>query len=176
MPGQPGNSNAIRVGTKSVFTTGRWPKGASYVAKLGWRLRRLLESEVYEAHGEISVSNQATIQTCCRHEIRALLVQRWLRESPDMEIEAKVRMLAEIGKASDARDRCLKALEIDRRRTSDAFSRIIEQAENLPEATAGPPHGDADGAEAQEDTNSTDAADGNSGNADGTHHRNGKKT
>ncbi|MEX0938534.1 MAG: hypothetical protein WDZ59_11800 [Pirellulales bacterium] len=175
MPGQPGNRNAISNGTMSVFRTGKWPKGASYIAKIGRKVRQALEDEVLDVHGEVGLYHSGLCQTAARNEIIALLLQRWLREDGELDTEAKSRLLDRIANASARRDAAVKQLGIDRRRTTDAFSRIIEQASDLPEETAAePPDGDTDGPEAREATESSDAADGKSGDPDGTHHRNGK--
>ena len=119
------NRNSITSGTHSFLATGRWPKGASYVTRLVRQLRRALDAATLDQHGEITIYQSATIQTACRHEVRAMLLQRWLRnEDASLSTDEKVRMLAEIGKASDARDRCLKALGLDQRPNADPWSTI----------------------------------------------------
>ena len=84
------------------------------------QLRRALDAATLDQHGELNVFQSATVQTACRHEARAMLLQRWLRnEFGELSTSEKVSILGEIGKASDARDRCLRALGLDQRLQDD---------------------------------------------------------
>src|SRR5262249_47561715 len=69
-----GNRNSLRSGVHS-FMLGRWPKGGQYVARCVYALRRQLEAAVMARGGEVGPYEAACIQTCCRWESRALLLQ-----------------------------------------------------------------------------------------------------
>ena len=123
------NRNAIKSGVYSFLANGRYPKGAEYVGRLIGQLRLSLEGIVMERESEVTVYNAAVIQSACRHEGRAQLLQRWLREldkggSPS--IQDRLAILKEIGNASDARDKCLKALGLhEKPQEEDAWPTIM---------------------------------------------------
>jgi hypothetical protein len=102
----------ITVGTYSYLSTGRWPKGASYVGKTLKGLRRDLERAVNERGTKVEEWAACLIQSACRHEARAQLLQRKLRLetlTPDQYFAC----LRDISAATDSRDRCVKALGLD---------------------------------------------------------------
>ena len=109
------NKHALKHGGFASFTTGRLPKGCAYVQRTVNALRRVLEQAVVDRHGDLSTYHAATVQTACRHECRALLWQRWLRErAATMATMELLAVTKEIAAASDARDRCLRSLGIDK--------------------------------------------------------------
>ena len=118
-----GNRNAIRSGVYSFLATGRYPRGAAYVGRLVGQLRQSLESTVMQRESEVTVYNAAVIQSVCRHEGRAQLLQRWLRElekgDNGASIHDRVSILKEIGSATDARDKCLRALGLHLKQEDD---------------------------------------------------------
>lgn len=63
--------------------------------------------------GEITLSNAATIQTIIRHEARAQLLGRWLRLC-EPELPLRMQRLADISKATTARDKAIGTLKLDR--------------------------------------------------------------
>lgn len=114
MPGTLGNRNAVTHGIYSFLAMGSLPKGASYIRRQLSRLEDALRDAVLDKHGEISLLRAALVQTACRHEGRALLLSRWLRDrAGQMSDHDRMVYLREIGNASDARDRALKALGLD---------------------------------------------------------------
>lgn len=123
-----GNRNAVRSGVHSFLATGRYPKGAAYVGRLVGQLRHSLEQLILEQEGEVSLYHGAVIQSACRHEGRAQLLQRWLRELEENgngpSIQDRLAILREIGSASDARDKCLKALGLHDKPQEDAWPTI----------------------------------------------------
>ena len=142
---QNGNRNAIRTGVYSFLTTGKYPRGASYVGRLIGQLRHSLESIVLGREGEVSVFNAAVIQSACRHEGRAQLLQRWLREidgggnvKKPPSLQDRVSILREIGNASDSRDRCLRALGLHEKPTDDDAWPTITVAPRATDVPAGP--------------------------------------
>ncbi len=87
------------------------------------QFRHSLEDVVLQRVGEVSLYSGALIQSACRHEGRAQLLQRWLREldkgDKSPSIHDKLAILKEIGAASDARDRCLKQLGLHEKPQED---------------------------------------------------------
>jgi|GEM_PF-2995763 len=122
--GMPGNANAVKHGLHSFLATGRLPKGASYVKKLLAGYRAAVEAAVIDQHGEIGLYHASVVQSCIRHEARAQLLLRYLRlidnaeateagrNAPPKSIDERVKLLKEIGAATDRRDACLKELGI----------------------------------------------------------------
>jgi hypothetical protein len=128
---------SITTGLSSSLTTGRWPRGASYVQRLVSGLRRDLERALAKQGERAEIWQAAVIQTACRHEARALLLQRKLREQADaLTVEQFSMLLRDLSAASDARDRCLKMLGLDKSaiKTVDAIWDEIYNAQ--PAATA----------------------------------------
>jgi hypothetical protein len=127
-----GNRNAITSGVYAFLANGRYPKGAAYIGRLLGQLRHSLEQVVQSRNGEVSLYQGAVIQSCCRHEGRAQLLQRWLREldkdERDSSISERVSILKEIGSATDARDRCLKLLKLDHDEHHDVLQAIYSEA------------------------------------------------
>jgi hypothetical protein len=90
------------------------PKGCGYVYRLTRELRHQLEAEIVHKHGQVGIFHAALVQTACRHEGRAQLLSRWLKQHADeMGHHDRLSYLREIGNASDARDRALKTLGLD---------------------------------------------------------------
>lgn len=108
-----GNRNRIGPGTHS-FTLGRYPKGATWIARQGHWLRRELRRSVTERDGSTSTYTEAVIASACVHEGRRLLLARWLRiEGDGLPVLDRANLLDRIGKASDQRDACLRLLKLD---------------------------------------------------------------
>jgi hypothetical protein len=119
---RPENRNAIRSGTFSFLASGRWPKGAGYVSRLTRGLRVALEAAVRERHGDVSVYHGCLIQTAERSEARSLLLQKWLRDAPDLTTAERVSILHGITGASEARDRAVAKLGIDRNQGAEILA------------------------------------------------------
>ena len=109
---QPGNRNAtMRHGLKA----GRLPKDCRYIELRLNAFRRQLEDAVVAARGEVTMTDAAAIQTCLRWERHAALAQRWLTKAGDtLKPVDRLKFSEAIAKASDNRDRALRALGIDR--------------------------------------------------------------
>ena len=76
--------------------------GASYVRHTLAAFRADVEAAVIETKGELSVYHAALIQTACRHEGRAQLIQRLLRGlDADVSVPERIAYMKEIGAASD---------------------------------------------------------------------------
>jgi hypothetical protein len=136
-PGAPrGNANHMRHGLSAA----KLPKGCEHISNRVGVFRRQLENEVIASHGEIGVYHAALIQSSVRHETRAKLLSRWLRESENeirttiskgsangngttpettvtctsLGILEKAQLLRDISNASDSRDKCLEKLRLDK--------------------------------------------------------------
>lgn len=107
-----GNRNRMTHGQAGWLATGSLPKGASYVRRLIGRMRSVLERAVLDSFGEVGPTEAALIQSACRHEGRALLAQRWLREGTDLPVKDRLAMLQVIGNATDSRDRAIEKLKL----------------------------------------------------------------
>jgi hypothetical protein len=124
MAGQPNNTNSLTHGLTAVLTSGRLPKGCSYIRKTCAALKMLIEGQVLSVKGELSLVDAATIQSCVRWERHALLCQRWLRLEPGLNPDQRLAFSREIARASAERDKCLRLLNLDK--PQDAFQAILD--------------------------------------------------
>jgi len=132
-----GNHNATRHGLRASGL----PPGCTYIEGQISAFKRYVRAEL---GGTLSTWQEATLQSACRHETRALLAARWLRlEAKALTISERAKLLDCIGRASDQRDKCLMALGLDRDPMADAIDALY--------ATPEPEHQDT------EDRESTDA-------------------
>jgi hypothetical protein len=138
------NSNAIRHG----LMASKLPPKCSYIRRSIGTFRTALEAEVIQRFREITTFRAALVQSACRHETRALLLQRYLREAQDAQtashslqaqavdgkptglgIMDRAQLLAQISAATDARDKCLERLGLgvdESQSVIDAASRTID--------------------------------------------------
>ncbi len=106
-----GNANARRHGLRC----GVLGKGNKDVENVSSKLRLALENAVILRHNEVSILHAAYIQSCTRHEMRAMLLQKWLRtEGPNIPVLDRAALLKQLSDASDSRDRCLEKLGLGR--------------------------------------------------------------
>lgn len=108
-----GNRASLTHGVHAFLATGSLPKKASYIRRQLSQFKLALEAGVREKHSTISLYHAALIQSVIRHEARASLLQRWLRLGEGLSHADRVMTLKEIGNATDARDKALKALRLD---------------------------------------------------------------
>jgi hypothetical protein len=94
---------------------GSLPPGCDYIRRLCNSMRVELESAVAALRGEVSLADAATIQTATRFERHAQLAQRWLKLNPELPVDVKLSISRDIAKASEARDRCIRALGLHER-------------------------------------------------------------
>jgi hypothetical protein len=111
-----GNTNAQTHGLRSLLTTGSLPPGSGYIKRITNHLRAALERTVAEHKGgEVSLADAATVQTAVRWERHAMLCQRWLRiEGQTLTPDQRLAFSRDIARASTERDKCIRALGIDR--------------------------------------------------------------
>lgn len=115
-----GNKVNMKHGRYSYLAMGRAPQGCEYIGRLVGQFRKALEAAVTEKHGEVALYHAALIQSACRHEGRAQLLTRWLRLCDELSYADRLATLKEVGAASDARDKALKAIglhDVDDRQT-----------------------------------------------------------
>jgi hypothetical protein len=168
--GKAKNVNARKHGVHGFLTLGRAPDGCGYVYRVVRQLRRQLEIDIQHKHGKVSTYHGALIQSACRHEGRAALLTRWLRlidgtdqagaaatsKKTDATLAEKLAILKEIGAASDSRDRCLKALGLDRDERASLYIDLYAEPER-PDPLATPP--DAPGSHLAHDRAAVGPAD-----------------
>jgi hypothetical protein len=132
-PGSCGNQNATRHGVFGYLAVGTLPKGASWIRRLVGQFRRETERAVMANEGELSLYHAALVQSAARHEARALLLSRWLKQEAAAKLADRVAVLKEIGAATNSRDHSLRQLGLNK----TARGNIIE-------ALYGPGKGPAD--------------------------------
>jgi hypothetical protein len=121
--GQIGNRNALKHGTRTILTSGRMPAGCGYIGRQVKALRSALNAEIAARHdGEISLLHGCYVQSAMRHEQRAMLLQRWLRETSDLSLDYRISLLREISAATDSRDKCLRAIGLDKDAADDVWA------------------------------------------------------
>lgn len=113
MPAPIANKNAATHGAYSYLALGSLPKGASYIRRLTGKLRIQLTQAVQDTGRTAGVMEAAWINSACRHEGRAQLLQRYLRLE-DLPITLRIQLLKEIGFATSARDRAIERLDLRR--------------------------------------------------------------
>ena len=105
-----GNTNAVRHGLKG----GKLPKGCQYIEHRVNALRRQVEEAVLDVKGEITLVDAAMVNSILKWERHGLLAQHWLRHEADkLSASDRLRFSEAIARASDNRDRAIKALGLD---------------------------------------------------------------
>lgn len=113
--GAPANNrNALKNGKRAIFSSGSFPKGAEYIARLGRDARRKLEQAVTDTYGSVSLTRADIINNAVRAEMSALIVQRWLREG-DLTSDQQLAHIREFRSATAARSKAIKELGLDER-------------------------------------------------------------
>jgi hypothetical protein len=138
-------------------------------------LRRELEGAVTAQGRDVGVYHSALIQSACRHETRAQLLQRYLRESPDLTLAERCQLLDGIGRATDARDKCLDRMGLSAAPVPLDFATILATAHTAaaePEprqaAPVATPREPTPPADPQADPTATDAPAGHHARHDGS--------
>lgn len=133
MPAPKGNENAlkhgrrVRQGDRSGLQIGGSPKGTGYVTVALRQFRQSLENAVVDQHGEVNLTRGALINSACRWERVAALGTRWLRKEGDnLATLDRMRLVTDIAKASDSRDRCIERLKIDAK-PADVWAEVYSQ-------------------------------------------------
>ncbi len=127
-PGAPlENGNA----GKHFLRGGGWPKDAVREQRRVQALTRALTVATIAAHGEVDLVNAAIIQTAGRWERVAQLANRWLRlECDKLNASERLAFARETARASEARDRAIRELNIGSKANADPWAlidaRIVE--------------------------------------------------
>ena len=105
-----GSANAMRHGLRGS----KMPKGCKYVEHRVNALRRQCEDAVMELKGEVNILDAAAINSIMKWERHGLLAAHWLRHQIDSLSPAdRLRFSEAIAKASDSRDKNIRALGLD---------------------------------------------------------------
>jgi hypothetical protein len=105
-----GNTNAQRHGMKGS----KLPVGCVYIEHRVNKLRREIEAAIVAAKGEINIVDAAAVNSVLKWERHGLLAAHWLRHEADkLSAGDRLRFSEAIAKASDARDKNIKALGLD---------------------------------------------------------------
>lgn len=133
-----GNANAIRHGMKG----NKLPKGCQYIENRVNNLRRQVEAALIAAKGEINIVDAAAVNSILKWERHGLLAAHWLRKEADkLNAPDRLRFSEAIAKASDNRDRNIRALGLGR----DAKDSILDALYSRGNAIAGKVHADGAG-------------------------------
>lgn len=123
-----GNTNNLRHGLQSaqVLRLSKLPEELEFIARAVRVFRKYARHELEIKTGRpLNVYETAVLQSCCRHETRAALAGRWLRElGPGATIEQRLALTKTISDASDQRDKCLQRLGLDRVGDADPWQAL----------------------------------------------------
>jgi len=151
--GQPGNRNRTKHGLRAV----RSPKGCSWIDSSLTAFRRYVQDEILSRDGGATLYQEALLQSACRHEQRAMLAARWLRVGGDsLPLSEKLALTKAVCDATDARDKCLDRLGLDRRDVATITTALYQPVAATACHAAGPDEGDT----ASESSDAPDAAEG----------------
>lgn len=129
---KPDNANAQRHGMRG----GKLPKGCQYIENRVNALRRQVEAAIIEARGQITIVDAAAVNSILKWERHGLLAAHWLRREADkLSAGDRLRFSEAIAKASDNRDKNIRALGLDR----DAADSVLDALYARPRASLGEP-------------------------------------
>lgn len=130
------NANAQRHGMRG----GKLPKGCQYIENRVNALRRQVEAALIEAKGEIGIVDAAAVNSILKWERHGLLAAHWLRHEADkLSAGDRLRFSEAIAKASDNRDRNIRALGLDRDKADGLFDALYAR---VPKAITDGDNGD----------------------------------
>lgn len=104
--------------------------GDKAIENLARAQRKAFRDSVLTLHGEVTPYHEAVLQSAIRHETRARLAAKWLRKEGDgLSLAERLSLTAAISQATDARDKCLKLVGLDRSlKTLDPWDTLDESA------------------------------------------------
>jgi hypothetical protein len=104
---------------------GKLPKGCEYIENRVNALRRQVEAALMELKGEVSIVDAAAVNSILKWERHGLLAAHWLRKEADkLSAADRLRFSEAIAKASDARDKNIRALGLDRDAADDVLNTL----------------------------------------------------
>lgn len=102
--GQPHNQNRVSHGLRASGL----PASASYLEGQLRAFRSYVRQELAARGVDVGVFHEALLQSAVRHETRALLAAKWLRDKEsELTIEQRLSLMAAVSSATDSRDKCL---------------------------------------------------------------------
>lgn len=113
MPAPQNNQNARRHGLRSNQV------GDKSIENEVGKLRALARDAIAALFGDVSLYREAALQSAIRHEARARLAAKWLRDEHNprkqktLTLSERLALTATISNATDARDKCLKLAGLD---------------------------------------------------------------
>ncbi len=122
--GQPGNRNNLRHGLRGI---GKLPDCMAYLEHQLNNFRRQLEDAVMLAKGDVNITDASLINSALKWEYHGRQAQRWLAQKADeLSPDQQLRFSAEVAKASDARDKAIRALNLDAPPEAPTLSSYLE--------------------------------------------------
>lgn len=120
---QPGHRHSTLHGLRASGL----PGGCRYLEQQLTAFRGLLRDELGPTP---SVYQQALAQSATRHETRALLASRWLRlHEKDLSHNDRLAFLKHVGDATDARDKCLQRMGLDKDNEGNVFDALYSRGD-----------------------------------------------
>ena len=105
-----GNRNALQHGLRR----GKMPKGCEYIENRVNSLCRQVEDALLELKEGINIVDAASVNSILKWERHGLLAAHWLRhEAEKLSPTERLKFSEAIAKASDSRDKALRALNLD---------------------------------------------------------------
>jgi hypothetical protein len=150
------NQNALTHAMRSAL--GALPAGAGYVNRLAYAMRRELEQAVASTDGSISLTKAAWIDSAVKWERHGQLATRWLRLHHDeMDLGQRLEFSREVAKATDARNKAIQALDLDRDPGDALFAQLYGPRDDALQAHQSIPTAMGDTQPASTTWNATDA-------------------
>jgi len=111
------------------FVAGKLPGNCKDIQNRGDRIRRMLESAVLDAKGEIGITDASCINSAIRWERHAQLCNRWLLNNHGAMSHAdKLKFSRETADASDKRDKAIRQLGLDKDSEHDLVTALYSPA------------------------------------------------
>lgn len=149
--GQPGNANRTLHGLRASGL----PASATYLEGQLRAFRSYVRGELAARGVDAGILHEALLQSAVRHETRALLAAKWLRDQDgELSLDQRLQLLTTISAATDSRDKCLFRLGLDKQ-----DGRTITALYSGVAATACHGDGPGDAGPASESHTGPDAAD-----------------
>lgn len=131
--GKKGRSGAVKGNTNRMrhgLAGGKLPAGCQYIENRVNSLRRQVEAAVIELKGEIGILDAAAVNSILKWERHGLLAAHWLRkEAAKLSPSDRLKFSEAIAKASDARDKAIRSLGLDRDKADDVLVALYKKAE-----------------------------------------------
>lgn len=128
--GKKGRSGAPKGNDNAAYhymRAGKLPPKLAYIEKRINGFRRHLTAAVEEIKGEVSLVDAAAINSACKWERHGMLALNWLRNEVDtLSVSDRLKFSEAIAKASDNRDKNLRSLGLDTKRSPWIDATVVE--------------------------------------------------